>query len=154
MKYPKISDNQIENRDGRDERLGLAEVMATVQNLPFIFNSELLSASDSADTSVNSYVFVTPTKLKIKKARFIVETPSVGTGNLPVVSLRQGSTEIGTSAGIALSGSAGDVEDIVLDADEVELDAGTVVVVRITNPDGTITTPITGRVQIEWTSIV
>lgn len=151
-KYPKLTDEDLSKK----EFFGIAgnAELALKNQKDQCFN--VISADITAGASgatVTELVFIAPTKLKIISANFLVVTPQTGTGNTPVVKLQQGSTDIAATGAIALSGAAGDVEALTVNADECEIDAGTVLKAAIVNPAGTITTALKGKLQIEWNSI-
>lgn len=151
MKFPKITSEMKTFRDSKDN-LNTGALMDYMAELPIPFGSDNV-AGGASNSNADHYVFVAPTKCQILDAKFIVDTPNVGTGNTPVVSLRAGSTEIAVSEAIALSGSKGDVEALVIDADNAVVEAGTAVYLRVATPESTVGTAIKGRLQAYFKSV-
>ena len=154
--YPKITSAEISKKDfeGNGDIQKALDILA---DLPFNQVSAVLTAGATGAT-VNDYVFVAPTKGKIKSVKFIETAANTGLDNTPVTSLRNATSdvEIAASGAIALSGSAaGNVVPMTLSATAANLifAAGNVLVHRIVNPTATITTPLAGKLQIEWYSI-
>jgi hypothetical protein len=125
--------------------------LVLLQRLPYVVVTDIAVAGAS-DATAAKPAFIMPCKGEILEAKFIITKVQTGSGNTPAVRLVHGATPtvVGTSAAIALSGAIGDAKNIVLDAAKTELAAGTVVVVDIVNPAGTITVALEGKFQITW----
>lgn len=152
MSYPKITAAQVQakNFEGNYDTPLALELL---QNLSFNEVTSALAAGATGVT-VDEHVFVAPTKLEITGAKFITTVVNTGASNTPLVKLMAGTNEVGTSAAIALGGAIGDVAALTLDATKVVIAAGTKLIFRIVNPTATITTPLTGKLQFEWKSVV
>jgi len=153
MSYPKITAVQVKAKDF-DGNFNTPLALELLQNLSFNLVTSALAAGATGVT-VNEHVFVAPTKLQITSAKFITTAVNTGAGNEPVVKLLAGTNEVGTTAAIVVAGAAiGDVATLTLDATKVVVEAGVKLILRIVNPAGTITTPLTGKLQFEWNSVV
>ena len=153
MSYPKITSAQVKTKDF-DGNFNTPLALELLQNLSFNQVSSALAAGATGVT-VNEHIFVTPTKLQITGAKFITTAVNTGSGNEPVVKLMAGTNEVGATSAIVVAGAAiGDVAALTLDAAKVVVEAGVKLIFRIVNPSGTITTPLTGKLQFEWNSVV
>jgi hypothetical protein len=124
-----------------------------LMNLPYVHVSDIAVASASASTTINDYFFIAPNHLNILSANFIMTTVQTGAGNLPTIQLVAGGNTVGQSAGIALAGAIGSVTPLVINPTYQAVVAGTVLQFQITNPAGTITVPLQGKLQIVWNAI-
>ena len=152
MNYPKISSAKVKgtNFEGDyDEQLPL-EIL---QNLCFNQVTNELAASTTGVT-VNEHVFIAPTKLEIVSVKFITTAVNTGSGNEPDVKLLAGTDIVATATVLLANAAIGDVAALTLDAAKVVVEAGTKLIHRIVNPSATITTPLKGKLQIEWKSVV
>jgi len=153
MSYPKITSAQVSAKDFEGEH-NVQLALEILQNLSFNQVTSALAAGATGVT-VNEHVFVTPTKLEITSAKFITTAVNTGADNTPVVKLMADTNEVGATGAIALSGATiGDVAALTLDAAKVVVEAGVKLILRIVNPTATITTPLTGKLQFEWKSVV
>lgn len=131
----------------------ISRAITTLKELSFNQVTAALAAGATGATT-NEHVFVAPTKMKITGVKFITTVVNTGADNAPEVKLLAGANIVGVSGAIALGGAVGDVAALTLDADYVTVAAGTKLIFRIVNPTATITTPLTGKLQIEWHSVV
>lgn len=152
MSYPKITAAQVRAKDF-DGNFNVPLALELLQNLSFNQVTNALAAGATGAT-VNEHVFVAPTKLEVTSVKFITTVINTGASNEPAVKLLAGTNEVATAT-ILLAGAAiGDVATLTLDATKVVVEAGVKLIFRIVNPTATITTPLTGKLQIEWKSVV
>lgn len=149
VQFPLLTDAQVEAKDFMNNGDAVT-ALHLLQNLPYVNVSSALAAGATGVTT-NEHIFVAPCKMVILEAKFITTVINTGSGNEPEVKLLAGSAVVGVSGAIVLAGAAvGDVATLTLDADEVEIAAGTKLILRIVNPSATITTPLTGKLQFIW----
>lgn len=156
MSYPKITSAEINKKDFEGQG-DITKALDILADLPFNVVTAVLTAGATGETK-DDYVFVAPTKGKIKSVKFLETAANTGAGNTPVVSLRNATSnkELAASAAIALSGSAaGNIVPMTLTTTTADLTfaSNDVLLHRIVNPTATITTALAGKLQIEWYSI-
>ncbi len=148
MPYPKFSPvDQV--TAGADRGNVLSEVVTTLATLPFNMVSPALAAGSTGATTLAPLMIV-PTHAKLLSAKALITAVNTGTGNTPTVELYAGATKIGESVPVELGGAIGDIIPIVLT--ETLLQPNAVLTLKVVNPSGTITTPLTVKAQIEWCS--
>lgn len=153
MSYIKIAAEDYNKTAEEWDKVDIARAITALKELSYNNVSAALAAGATGATT-NEHIFVAPTKMKITSAKFITTVVNTGADNAPEVKLLAGANIVGVSGAIALGGAIGDVAALTLDADYVTIAAGTKLILRIVNPTATITTPLTGKLQIEWHSVV
>lgn len=146
--FPKMDNTDVQQKGA--DGLPVYNALAFLANLPYVTSSGVMTGG-AADSDVDEYILYTPVSLKITDVKFIMQTPNVGAGNLPIAYLLAGADTVGVSDTIALSGSAGDIIAFTITAAERDVASGTNLIARINTPSGaTVTTAVKGRLQVVW----
>jgi hypothetical protein len=151
--YAQLSSSQVDSKDFTGNLSALPQIAELLQHLSFNQVTAAVAAGATGVT-VDEYVFVAPTKLKITNVGFLKTVVQTGSGNTPVVSLRAGANEVGNTGAIQLAGAVGDVSPLTLDPAQVTIAMGTKLIFRIVNPTATITVALAGKLLIEWEATV
>lgn len=153
MSYPKITSKQATSYDkyGNHNAIEVGKILSEFSNVDV---SQKVVAGDSGATVTENF-FITPEKMVVTKATFVMDKVQTGTDNTPTVSLYNltKNVTIGITAAIPLSGTIGNTYNLVLDSSKVVCDKGDVLQVKIINPTATITVALEGKVQMEWNTI-
>jgi len=149
VQFPLLTNAEVQAKDFMNQG-DITKALDLLQNLPYVNVSSALAAGATGVT-VNEHIFVAPCKMEVLQAKFITTAVNTGSGNEPVVKLMAGTDEVGASGAVVVAGAAiGDVASLTLDSAKVVVASGGKLILRIVNPGGTITTPLTGKLQFIW----